>query len=212
MAKFEHEMERGEIKDSEVLGRTIEFVHRAPVRFDYLVRRLCVELRQMKGMDTCPILYNELVGRQAANTDKSNVVQIVIHSLPIPDESTSWEQILEFRSDPDSASKFAHLRNWMNDVSRNDLSPNEIKDKLELLLDDYNKHMKNHGVKTRSGSLVAVLKVAAGLASGGLLAKLSIVEALYSLKRMKTELLEGELNAPGREVAYLIKANEAFPN
>ena len=35
-------------------------------------------------------------------------------------------------------------------------------------------------------------------------------EALFSLKRRRVALLEGELAAPGSEVAYIVKARETF--
>lgn len=39
-----------------------------------------------------------------------NVLKIVLGAFPEPDESTSWEQIIEFRSDPDSAGQVLALR------------------------------------------------------------------------------------------------------
>lgn len=35
-------------------------------------------------------------------------------------------------------------------------------------------------------------------------------EALFSLRRRRVALLEGELTAPGNEVAYIVKARETF--
>jgi hypothetical protein len=37
-------------------------------------------------------------------------------------------------------------------------------------------------------------------------------EALFSLRRRRVALLEGELTAPGNEVAYIVKARETFGN
>ena len=36
--------------------------------------------------------------------------------------------------------------------------------------------------------------------------------ALFSLRRRRVALLEGELTAPGSEVTYIVKAREAFGN
>ncbi len=37
-------------------------------------------------------------------------------------------------------------------------------------------------------------------------------EAIFSLRRRRVALLEGELTAPGSEVAYIVKARESFPS
>lgn len=41
---------------------------------------------------------------------KCDVVDVAINALPVSDDSTPWEQIVEYRSDPDSISKFLALR------------------------------------------------------------------------------------------------------
>ena len=62
------------------------------------------------------------------------VLQIALNALPVPDESTPWEQIIEYRSDEDSRHKFLDLRNWMSEMARSELTAVEAEQKLEYLI------------------------------------------------------------------------------
>jgi hypothetical protein len=143
--------------------------------------------------------------------EKANVIQIVVNALPIPDDKTSWEQILEFRSDPDSFSKFLALRNWINEVARNQLTPLEVKQKLEYLMDQHRQHMKLHRMKTNAGALETAVVSAAEVVEDLVKIKWGkIAKGLFTFRQRKIALLEGELKSPGSEVAYIIKAQEAY--
>jgi hypothetical protein len=39
-----------------------------------------------------------------------------------------------------------------------------------------------------------------------------IANPLYSIKQRRIELTSAELKAPGKELAYIIKSNESFPD
>lgn len=190
--------ETEEFKESVILAQMI------------LTRMKCVELRELENLDALPILPIKISGNKDA-VDKNDVFEIVINSLPIPSDSTPWEQILEFRNDADSYSKFLALRNWINETARGELSPIEIEQKLEYLLDQYRQHMKLHKIKTNTGLLETVV-VTGGEVLGNLITFQwgKSAKALFALKNRKIALLEGELTAPGNEVAYIIKAQESF--
>jgi hypothetical protein len=146
-----------------------------------------------------------------AQSKKTVVIQLALKSLPIPDESTSWEQIIEYRSDPDSRSKFLALRHWMSEVARAELAPAEVEEKLEYLIDQYQKHMRLHRMKTNVGTLETIVTTGAEFLGDLVSFKWGkAAEALFSLKRRQVALLEGELTAPGNEVAYIVKARETF--
>jgi hypothetical protein len=93
--------------------------------------------------------------------NKSEVVKIALNALPVPDESTSWEQILEYRSDPDSRGKFLALRHWMSEVARAELTPAEVEEKFEYLIDQYQQHMRLHRMKTNVGTLETIVTTGA---------------------------------------------------
>jgi len=142
---------------------------------------------------------------------KANVVSIVLNELPTPSESVSWEQILEFRSDPDTAGRFLGLRNWMNELARARLSSPEIEEKLEWLMYEYQKHLELHKMKVETSTLETLVVSTAECLEN--LIKLNIGKAakgFFSLKHRKLALLEGELNSPGSEIAYIVKARQTF--
>lgn len=177
-----------------------------------LTRLLSVELRELEGVDACPVLPSEFspleIDRPATRQD---VVTITLTSLPVPDEQTPWEQIIDYRNDPDSKEKFLDLRHWMSDVARSSLTPLEVEEKLEYLLSRYRRRMELHNIKINTTLFESVVVTSADVL--GNLASFQWGKAsqvLFSLKRRKLDLLEGELTAEGSEVAYIIKARNAF--
>jgi hypothetical protein len=99
----------------------------------------------------------------------------------------------------------------MSDLSRTDLTPVEIQQKLEYLMDQYQKHMALHKMKTRKGVLETVVVSSAELVENIAKLKLSeVAKKLFSFRERRLSLLETELTAPGREVAYIVDARERF--
>lgn len=174
-------------------------------------RRVSIELKNLSKQDAYPIsLFNSFLGTQTPNL-KHDVVQVSLYALPFPDGSTPWEQIIEYRSDPDSQSKFLALRHWMSEVARAELTAAETEEKLEYLIDQYRQHMKLHKMKTNIGTLEII--VTTGFELLGALVGFKLGKAaqpLFALKRRQVALLEGELTSPGREVAYIVEARKRF--
>lgn len=172
-------------------------------------RLMAIQLRELNNIDAYPILDSDI--KLDSGADKTNVIQIVLNELPMPDDSASWEHIIEFRSDPDSTHKFLDLRNWMNDVARGELPPIEIEQKLEYLMSQYQRHIALHKMKTNTGTLETVVVSTAELLEDLVKFKWGkIAKGLFSLKHRRIALMEGELTSPGSEVAYVIKARETF--
>jgi hypothetical protein len=177
----------------------------------YRVRRECIRLRMLHRMDAYPVLTLSGILSPEASSNKHQIIRIVINSLPFPDDSTSWEQIAEFRSDPDSHSKFLALRHWMSEVARAELTPAEVEEKLAYLIDQYQRHMKLHRMKTNTGTLQTIVTTSAEVIGDLVSFKWGkAAEALFAIKQRQVALLEGELTAPGSEVAYIVKAREAL--
>ncbi len=173
---------------------------------DYMARSLAVKLRVGHKLDAYPI--SDLTELDEA---KNKVVAVVINNLPTPSESTAWEQIIEYKSDLDSRSKFLALRNWITDISKEHLTHIEVEQKLEYLMDEYRRHMELHRMKTNAGVLETIIVSAAESLEDLVTFKWSkLAQSLFSLRHRKVALLESELNAPGREVAYLVKGKKTF--
>lgn len=177
------------------------------------VRLSSVLLREFGGLDAHPILPDDAMEYLSApRANKSDVAQIVLGEMPLPDESVPWEQIIEYRSDPDSKGKFLALRNWMSETARAELSPVEVEEKLAWLMFDYQRHMRLHKMKTHVGMLETIVVTGAEMLEN--LVKFNwgkMARQLFSLKHRRIALLEEEMRAPGSETAYIIKTHERFP-
>jgi hypothetical protein len=144
-------------------------------------------------------------------TLRGDVVTVVLDVMPIPDDSTSWEQILEFRQDKDSRSKLIALRRWMRGVAKDSRSSTEIAEELEYLLHQYEGHMRLHRMKINAGTLESIATATGDIPHELLKLKLSsLVKPLCILGTRRVQLLEAELSCPGQEVAYVSKARRAF--
>jgi|ERR1044071_109231 hypothetical protein len=175
---------------------------------EYSARSLAIILRVSRNLDAYPI--SDLTNVQS-NEPKTKTISVVINALPIPSESTSWEQIIEYRSDPDSYCKFLALRNWMIDVSKKNLTPIEIEQKLEFLINQYQQHMKLHRMKVNTGTLQTLVISTAEFMEDLIKVRWGkLAKSMFAFKERNIALLEGELTSPGSEVAYIIKARETF--
>lgn len=152
--------------------------------------------------------------RKLPNSNKSDVAQVVINKLPLPNDETSWEQIIDYRNDPETQKHLLSLRKWISNISTKNLSSIEIEDELESLINDFQEHMKLHRMKTNLETLEVMVKAPLEILENLIKLRLSkIPEPLFALKKRQINLLEAELNAPGREISYIIKTQEAFqPN
>jgi hypothetical protein len=186
---------------------------------DYSVRGISIELRLLEGLDTYPMLLGSIPpAKQFQSTSVGDVVEITFKALPVPEENTPWEDIVNFRKEPEAQKKFLALRNWINEVARMKLSPNEVTDKLEALISEYREYMERHKIKTRFDTLKTIVVTETGFITSGWLTGLGalpgiigmVVTPLYSIKQGRIALLEKELEAPGREIAYIVKAKETF--
>jgi hypothetical protein len=181
------------------------------------VMAISASLRYYCNADAVPII-DKWLSNSTRRQSSAEVIEVALQAMPIPDETTPWEQILEFRSDPDSYSKFLAFRNWMSDISQMKLEPREIKPKIEFLTNDFERHMRTHKMKTRLDTLKAIVIAESGFITGGWLAGLGFVPGivgmvatpLYSIKQRAIKLLEEEQRAPGKELAYIVKAEKMF--
>lgn len=136
---------------------------------------------------------------------------VVLNALPEPLENTPWQDILNFRQDPDARVKLARLRTWMTTVAKENTSPAAVEDELTSLLADYEAHMKLHHIRTERGVLEAILTTTAEVAQAFVTMKWgSAVKALFDVSRAEIALLEAEKSAPGRAVAYIAQLQSRF--
>jgi hypothetical protein len=194
-------------------SRLEESGRRPEVRRAVLSRMYSVYLFRDEGVNAFPILTTR---RQIGNVFPSGtapVLEVVLKSMPIPDDKTSWQDIIEFRNDPESMKRLRRLRVWVRKFAKDThvTSLPEMKEEIEVLLDDYEEHMKIHGMKVNKSATETLLTVAGKVAEDifklkwGELAKLPFI-----LKERKVSLLEAELKAPNRELAFISMTRSRF--
>jgi hypothetical protein len=178
----------------------------------YLGRMFAAQARNTLRYDAvCVIKSPPSVWLSPEGSPGNQVVQVVLSALPVPDDLTAWEQIAEFRSDPDSKRKLLQLKVWMRELAKGNCSHAEAEEKLEWLMREYEHHMQIHRMKTSQGVLEAVVTTAAEIAEDLVKIRWSnAAKALFSMRMKRIELLEAESKAPGHEIAYLLKAKNAF--
>ena len=144
-------------------------------------------------------------------TVRQDVMDVVLASFPEPDEATPWEQIVEFRSDPDTRTQLLALRRWMSRVAQQDLSATEIADEIEWLVSEYQAHMRLHRMKITMGAVETVVTATAeALENVTKLRFGAVAKSVFFLKHRTIQLIEAERQAPGRELAYIIRARDHF--
>lgn len=181
------------------------------IEFESWARTISILLREIKGVKAFPILALETNYLEKPEPEKADVISIVLNALPIPNESTSWEQILDYRNDSDAISNFLALRDWMNDVAKAKLSQDEIEDKLRYLIDRYQRYIKLHEMKVDTGVLETIVVASAEFLENLMKFKWGeIAKGLFSIRHRRIALIEGELTAPGNEIAYIVKTRNAF--
>jgi hypothetical protein len=142
---------------------------------------------------------------------KSEVARVAINKLPIPDETTPWEQIMDFRNDANNQSALLNLRRWIRKISSENLSAAEIEEELEWLLNEYERNINLHRIKSNTNAIEVFVKTPLELLENLLTLKFSkLADPLFAIKKRKISLLEAELQAPGREVAYILKTKDHF--
>jgi len=143
-------------------------------------------------------------------TSKEVASHFVLNKIPAPADDTSWEQLFEFRSDPDVKRKYYALVNWINDMSDADMPLPHLADKYNQLYSEYLRQYHLHKLQN-SLTKVEMLVLGGFEVVTSLLFHQNVMTAFKGLLNIRKEqiaLLEGEKNIVGRELAYIVTAEE----
>lgn len=177
-------------------------------------RLTAMQMRRKQGVEAIPLFRGASSLQQVAALKRQAIVRLVLNKLPIPDKSVSWEQIIAYKTDPDSRRRFAGLRDWVNEVSRSELKPSEIADKIEWLTEQYDAHLRTHRLDHAPGPFEFVITTTAEIAE--YLVRLQWKKATQTffsvLDGNNLNALRAELSAPGSQIAYLSHAKKKFKN
>ena len=139
----------------------------------------------------------------------SDAVRVVLKKFPILSKDISIQNIIEFKTDPDTKIKLSRLRNWISEISKSNMNIKEMEEKLEYLLLEYSNQMNLHKLEYHTGTIETLVTVSLSLIEN--ISRLNLSQAskvLFDLNRTKLKLLKAENEAPGKEVAFINKLNQ----
>jgi len=181
-----------------------------------LIRAFCPHLKKKHSVDAVPLLGTSSFGSPMAySAGNETVVNLVVRHLPVPHDDIPIKDVLAFRNDEEQQTKLSRLRRWIRSsakkVTEQEADMEDLEVELESLVEDYKEYMRVQKMKWHATSFETVVTMTAQMLEG--LAKLKlkdVVDSLFTLRKSKVGLLEAELKAPGREIAYLVTAGERF--
>jgi hypothetical protein len=144
------------------------------------------------------------------NEKKADVIKFILSNIPQPDDSVSWEQIIDFRNDKETRLKYLALINWINDIARLGLSVNEIKEKYEYLYFEYKKSYERHNMKSAMGTFEILVAASVSFFTVNIPLTLNLASNFLKVGTTVMNLFQEEVNIPGKEIAYIIEANRVF--
>jgi len=178
---------------------------------DTLPRMYARLLRLTNAADVfIPIVSSDLVA-PSIRCDRATIVRVVMENLPLPGDGTPWEAIVDWRSDKDAHEQYLAIRSWIASLARGGFSEVDVHEEIASRLATYERYMSIHHKKmTRSRVEAIVLPLAEVLESLAHLRFSDAAKTLFRLYREETQILEAELAAPGREVAYIATTTKSI--
>ena len=145
------------------------------------------------------------------NSGDVEVLEIVLTELPFPDDSTSWEQLLDYKNDPESRLRFLALRKWMRDAATKNIPAKHLREELEYLIADYRAYLKLKKMKIKPGILQTTITAVPEALENIIKFQLGkFANAPFMFRERNIVLLEAERDAPGREISYIVRAQDQF--
>lgn len=175
------------------------------------LRLLAIQTETLDNVNAVPLLPESQFVLNIPTSKMTDVAQVVINNLPLPDETTPWEDIIEYKKDEDVKQSLLTLRRWMRKIARENLPTHEIEEEIEWLTNEFHRHMNSHKMKSNTEPIEAIVKVSLEFIENLVKFNFSkLADPLFAIRKRRLSLMEAEMNAPGREIAYIIKTNEKF--
>lgn len=145
---------------------------------------------------------------------KSPCLSIITNNFPkIQLKKIDFKEFIAFLKDEKTIKLKSRIYNWANKIERENLKASEIQDLIATNIDDYKTWIVASKFKYDLSSFESIFILAADFLENLLKLKLSTaVKNLIEFKKRKLKLELDELNAPGRELAYICHVNKIFEN
>jgi hypothetical protein len=182
------------------------------LRKDLYCRLAAMQLRNTKKLDAVPIIENAFLPNDLNYAESSNIVRFIYDKIPFATGATPWEAIFDFRDDEEGRKKLLRFRKWLaNKFKDGNTTVNELNDEINELLFDYEAYMSIQHKKFQTSKMETLIVSTVELIEG--IPKLQISKALktlFKISKLKIELLEDEIKAPGNEIAFISNLKTTF--
>lgn len=144
-------------------------------------------------------------------TVPSQAVHFILGQLPVPQQDTPWERIIDFREDDTLKRQYYALLNWLNQVSNKDMPISHIIDEYNHLYSEYTRQYALHKMNSRFTTIELLItsgiELLSSLAQQGFV---SAIKDVLTIRKKQVALLKEEKDIEGRELAYVFSAQQSF--
>ncbi len=150
-------------------------------------------------------------GATSSSLVAGDVIRLAIDKVMIPDESTSWEDILALKADKDLQERARKLRLWAVKIAKSENSIALAEEHVADLLADYERFLRAHRLKYGYTTLEAVITQSAEFLEDLLKLRVAkLASRFFSVNKTKADMTLSELKAPGRELSLVTSINDRF--
>lgn len=180
-----------------------------------LSTRYLANLASMRGNKTVAKYYAQDVDA-IFKPGKHSVLSVVFSQLPTLElERVGINDIIDFLSDEETKKKRRRLFDWQNGIEnkieKGDIKLNQVPDRIATLLDDYTTWINASGLSSKISVGEVLLTLGESLIEGLTLVGIpKAVKNILQLGKKKVELQKAELEAPGRELAFIAHCKRHF--
>ena len=216
MAARKDEAKAAEIKKKSAQLDPSAFASMDPAKFMESAQRLSANVMRIvtaqlrkSNLDAYTVLASHFssMDQHDESASSHDVVKIVLHALPVPAAHVPWEQIIDYRNDPESQKQFLQVKDCICEIARGNVAAMYAEETLRYLLNRHGQQLELHGIQLANiGLQVFVVTTADVVASLTGLSWSQDAQSSCSVEHRKLALLEGESTSPGSEVAYVIDA------
>jgi hypothetical protein len=96
------------------------------------IRKLVLGNKESEDIFVIPTLQLKNYLYELPNSRKVDVIELVIRKFPVPNQETPWENICDYRNNPESKKYLLNLRRWISKISATTFSNLEIKMNLKV--------------------------------------------------------------------------------
>jgi hypothetical protein len=144
-------------------------------------------------------------------SSKAKLINLTIEQFPIPNYDVPWQKLFGFKENKDSINKKYDLKNWINELSEKEIDPKIFSQKLEYLIHEYEKDLKNNKFEYSKELVKVVLRLPFKTAENLFKIKWgNIVDPIFQIGELTYDLFNIEKKSKNKQVGYIVKSKRKF--